>query len=92
MEQNGKLTHKAWNKEASMSMVNVLAIAFKSGVYFLFAEMKSISPAYVPVFHEKDVRVITIVFGFEKAVIEARIGHQHYIIEVKRMSDCVFVK
>ena len=59
---------------------------------FLFAEVESISPADIPMFHEKNIGVLAIVFSFKKTVIEARINHEEDVTEVERMCDCVLVQ
>jgi hypothetical protein len=61
MSQGGKFRHEGRNKEISMSMINVLAVAFKSGIYLFLAEVKRISPIDISILHKGDVWVSTIV-------------------------------
>lgn len=73
-------------------MVNVLAVALKGGVYFLFAEMKSVGPIDIAIFHEGNIWIIAVVFFFEEAIVEAGVDHKKDVVEVEGMSDGMFVE
>lgn len=72
-------------------MVYVFAIALEGRINLLFAEMQCIGPVYVSIFHEYNVRVITIVLSFEKTIVKARVSHESDVIEIERMGDCMLV-
>jgi hypothetical protein len=72
-------------------MIYVFAVAFESRVYFLFAEMQGISPADISIFHEKNIGVIAVVLFLEDTVVETRIDHEKYIVEVERVSDRMLI-
>lgn len=56
-------------------MINVLAVALKSRVDLLLAEVEGIGPVYVAVLHECDVGVVAVVLFLEETVVEARVDH-----------------
>lgn len=72
-------------------MVDIFAVTFEGRVYLLFAEVQSISPVDISIFHKQNVGIITVILGLEEAVVEARVGHQNDVIEVEWMGDCMFV-
>ena len=72
-------------------MIDIFAVALKCRMNFLFAEVKSICPVDVSIFHQYNVRVIAIVLGLEETVVEARVSHKSDVVEIKRMSDCMLV-
>lgn len=61
MSKSGKFGHEGRNKKVSMSMIDVLAVAFKSRVNLFLAEVKGISPIDVSILHESNVWISAIV-------------------------------
>jgi len=57
-------------------MVDIFAVALKSRVNLLFAEMEGISPIDIPIFEQANIRITTVVFLLKDAIIEARIDHK----------------
>jgi hypothetical protein len=72
-------------------MINILTVALESRINLLFTEMKSISPADVSIFHEKDIRIITVIFGFEETVVKAGVSHENDVIEIEGVSDGMLI-
>ena len=73
-------------------MINVFAVALKGRVYFLFAEMESISPINIAVFHEGNIGIITVVLFLKEAVVETRVDHKKDVIEIKGMSNGMLIE
>ena len=73
-------------------MINVFAVALKGRVYFLFAEMKGISPINIAVFHEGNIGIITVVLFLKEAVVETGVDHKKDVIEIKGMSNGVLIE
>lgn len=57
-------------------MVDIFAVALKSRVNLLFAEMEGISPIDIPIFEQANIRITTVVFFLKDTIIEARIDHK----------------
>ena len=57
-------------------MVDIFAVALKSRVNLLFAELEGISLIDIPIFEQANIRITTVVFLLKDAIIEARIDHK----------------
>ena len=64
-------------------MIDIFAIRFKGGVNFFLAEVKSISPADISMFHKENVRILTIIFLLEKTIVETGVDHEKNIAKIK---------
>ena len=92
MGEGGEFGHEGGNEEVPVGVVDVFAVAFEGGVYFLFAEVERIGPVDVPVLHEGDVGVCAVVAPFEEGVVEGGVHHQQDVVEIERVRDGVLVE
>ena len=74
--ENGQFAHEGGDEQASEGVVDIFAVALKSRVNLLFAEMEGISPIDIPIFEQANIRITTVVFLLKDAIIEARIDHK----------------
>lgn len=75
MGQGRQLGHKRRDEQIAIGVINVLAVALKSRVDLLLAEVEGIGPVDVAVLHECDVGVVAVVLFLEETVVEARVDH-----------------
>ena len=92
MSQHSQFAHEGGNEEGPEAMVDIFAVGFEGRMNFFLTKMQGISPADIPVFHEQDIGILTVVLPFEETVVKARVDHKDNIGQIKGVSNSVLIE